>query len=207
MTDDLGDTLQPRRKRSFFPAAEVLGSNPAFQAMNRPMSQYGSPAGKRLSKNDLVTYTLPSGAQVTVKKGGKLPSGYAQAEGQPAGNITSPESRAAVANAPIYMGGAADYAKGFGAVDRPVLPDFSGYAPPIQQPMTPVQFGARALGNIVSAPLRYASRGIMGGFGLAYNAINGLRNQQPNQNVQRQNFYAYNPSPIPMQPTRYFDNF
>lgn len=206
MTDDLGNALN----QSYFPAAQFINPDRA-SVITGPRKQYTSASRPRLRRDQLTTYTLPGGAQVTIPIGSRLPSGYAQAEGQPTGNLTTPYSRSAVSNAPLYFGGAEDYAKGFGQVSRPVLPDFSGYVPQRQEPLTPTQFGTRAVGNILSAPLRFASRGIMSGLGLAYNAMNSLQNPQQNQpqeqSIQSQNFYAYNPSPVPMQPRRYFGDY
>lgn len=60
------DYYNPRK--SYFPgASQVIGND----SMNRPVSQYGTPAGNmpRLGQQDLTTFQLPSGGTATVKSG------------------------------------------------------------------------------------------------------------------------------------------
>lgn len=197
-----------RRRRTYFPAAQFVGSNPAIEAMNRPQSEWGTPAaGKRLGRGDLTTYQLPSGGFATVKTGSRVPTGARLTQ---VGNQLPVDYNAA-------------YAKGYGApAPTPLEGGFLARGEvgvPAEQ-LTPTErsrygfsgnygqtFGERFTAN---APAISGGLSMLGKFGtLGFNALASLSRKfsgAPAQYAQQQfneptPYYTGNPT----QPTRYFD--
>ena len=158
--------------------------------------QFGTPTG-----NGLSTFQTPSGGSITYRPSGRILGGGAQPTVSPG----SADLREPLAQMAAIQSGA--YEKGFGSPVYPKQPT----------PLTPSQGLSKAAGYVLMPGPNTLSekvgQGIMSGAGsigtFAYNAsrsIGNLLNPQPTQpSTQSQNYYAYNPSPVPRQPNRYFD--
>lgn len=212
----------PKAQGSYFPGANAqvnalsnqmrglarnLGVGDAFgpgQGLLPPNQNPAYQAALQRPRPATTNYTNPSGGTIGVAAGSRLPSGYAQLQGQPTGNISTPESRSAVNAAPPYTNYPQDYAKGYGAPSYPSQ----------QQPLTPGQF----ITNAITAPYRYAASGF-GTLGQnVYNYFSGSgggNNNQPympaTNAMTQANSLAANPfiGPTPFglrPPRRYFDD-
>lgn len=94
---------EKRNRSSYIPAANGtvisgMGSNFYTGSMNRPVAEFGSPAGKPFRGTDLDTYQTPSGGIARVKAGGRVPVGWEKINT----GITMPQAAAA-------------YSRGYGA--------------------------------------------------------------------------------------------
>ncbi len=225
-----------RTGRSFFPAAnsQVLmnaGGSSNFHALppdQNPAYQAAIATG-RPNMNAYSWITTPSGGQMRVPTGfAWQPKTGTALEGSFVNPATGPLTSQQYAS---------NYAKGYGAPAPSFNPATgtlaaSGVETPVEQltlPQRSVLPGSNPFLEQWAANLRSQSPRLAGALSLANKTFSGLRGafnnpavgqyvnnvstgqispQQPySPSIQSQNFYGYNPSPVPYQPRRYSDYY
>ncbi len=220
--DDLLNAAQNRRRtgRSFFPAANypqgqtLIGSRYGTSSAVLPPDQnpaYQAAIAKgRPNMNNYSWITTPEGGQM------RAPTGSINALVRPntalSGSFVNDPTGPLSSDQYNYA-----WNKGYGTP----APSFNqgtgtlasgGVAVPVEQ-LTPAQRSVLPGSNpfVDQWGANFSTQHpTLAAFGtLAANAYRGLFNNQPQSqpNTQSQNFYAYNPSPVPSQPTRYSDYY
>lgn len=195
-----------RQQRSFFPNA-----NPGAGTQQFPLAP-GVAEGQARMNQIANTSTYKSrraaGSMVTSPSGGSMfvPSGQFQ-NYQAQGYQSTPPALDAAQR--FDLGQA--YAQGYGAPQPSIQQGpggpyrvAGGVAAPYTPPNIFQRFGADLRGGAQGLGTFAANLGTQ--FQNAFNTANSFfTGNRPTQSTQSQNFYAYNPSPVPRKPNRYFD--